>query len=333
MSDTKNATVDSSAPVATSKGASWANWVIGVQGPLLGLILLCVIFSFTTNVFFSVRNALNILDQVTVLGILAVGMTLVIVIGGIDLSVGSILAFGMMVMGWLKDSFNVPLPLAILIALLCGAVCGLINGLLVTKARLPAFIATLAMMSISRGLANIVTDGRQVVGFPDWFTSLSTVRHFGFLSITVALFLILVAITWIYLRYRSAGRSLYAIGGSAEVARLAGIKVQTLTIWVYIAAGTLAGVAGIAQASRLDSSEPSAGLGYELDTIAAVVIGGASLSGGIGGIGGTIVGVLIIGVLHNGLNLIGVSPFIQQVIIGAVIAVAVMADTLRRKEA
>jgi ribose transport system permease protein len=333
MSDTKNATVDSSAPVATSKGASWANWVIGVQGPLLGLILLCVIFTFTTNVFFSVRNALNILDQVTVLGILAVGMTLVIVIGGIDLSVGSILAFGMMVMGWLKDSFNVPLPLAILIALLCGAVCGLINGSLVTKARLPAFIATLAMMSISRGLANIVTDGRQVVGFPDWFTSLSTVRHFGFLSITVALFLILVAITWIFLRYRSAGRSLYAIGGSAEVARLAGIKVQSLTIWVYIAAGTLAGIAGIAQASRLDSSEPSAGLGYELDTIAAVVIGGASLSGGIGGIGGTIVGVLIIGVLHNGLNLIGVSPFIQQVIIGAVIAVAVMADTLRRKEA
>ena len=333
MSDTKNATVDSSAPVATSKGASWANWIIGVQGPLLGLILLCVIFTFTTNVFFSVRNALNILDQVTVLGILAVGMTLVIVIGGIDLSVGSILAFGMMVMGWLKDSFNVSLPLAILIALLCGAVCGLINGLLVTKARLPAFIATLAMMSISRGLANIVTDGRQVVGFPDWFTSLSTVRHFGFLSITVALFLILVAITWIFLRYRSAGRSLYAIGGSAEVARLAGIKVQTLTIWVYIAAGTLAGIAGIAQASRLDSSEPSAGLGYELDTIAAVVIGGASLSGGIGGIGGTIVGVLIIGVLHNGLNLIGVSPFIQQVIIGAVIAVAVMADTLRRKEA
>ena len=332
MSDTKNAIVDASAPVATSKSASWANWVVGVQGPLLGLILLCVVFTFTTNVFFSVRNALNILDQVTVLGILAVGMTLVIVIGGIDLSVGSILALVMMVMGWLKETFDVPLPLAILVALLCGAVCGSLNGLLVTKAKLPAFIATLAMMSIGRGLANIVTDGRQVVGFPDWFTSLSTIRHFGFLSITVALFLILVLMTWIFLRYRSAGRSLYAIGGSAEVARLAGIKVQALTIWVYVAAGTLAGIAGIAQASRLDSSEPSAGLGYELDTIAAVVIGGASLSGGIGGIGGTIVGVLIIGVLHNGLNLIGVSPFIQQVIIGAVIAVAVMADTLRRKE-
>src|ERR1700752_594224 len=157
MSDTKNITAGATAPVAAPKNASWANWVVGVQGPLLGLILLCVIFTFTTNDFFSVRNALNVLDQVTVLGILAVGMTLVIVIGGIDLSVGSILAFGMMVMGWLKDSFNVSLPLAILIALLCGAVCGLINGLLVTKARLPAFIATLAMMSIGRGLAKFVT--------------------------------------------------------------------------------------------------------------------------------------------------------------------------------
>jgi ribose/xylose/arabinose/galactoside ABC-type transport system permease subunit len=238
MSDTKNAIVGPSTPIATSKSASWANWVVGVQGPLLGLILLCVIFTFTTNVFFSVRNALNVLDQVTVLGILAVGMTLVIVIGGIDLSVGSILAFVMMVMGWLKETFNVPLPLAIVIALLGGGVCGLLNGLLVTKARLPAFIATLAMMSIGRGLANIVTDGRQVVGFPDWFTSLSTVRHFGFLSITVALFLVLVVLTWIFLRYRSAGRSLYAIGGSPEVARLAGIKVQALTIWVYVAAAT-----------------------------------------------------------------------------------------------
>src|SRR6201998_1071244 len=128
MSDTKNATVDSSAPVATSKGASWASWVVGVQGPLLGLILLCVIFTLTTNVFFSVRNALNVLDQVTVLGILAVGMTLVIIIGGIDLSVGSVLAFVMMVMGWLKDTFSVPLPSAILIALLCGAAFGLVYG-------------------------------------------------------------------------------------------------------------------------------------------------------------------------------------------------------------
>ncbi len=275
--------------------------------------------------FLSVRNALNILDQVTVLGILAIGMTAVIVIGGIDLSVGSVLALAMMIMGWLRDTWNVPIPIGIAIALLAATGCGLANGLLVTKAKLPAFIATLTMMSVGRGLANIVTDGRQVVGFPDWFTALASVRNFGFLSVTVGLFVALVIVSWVFLNY-------HAIGGGAEVARLAGIHVQQLTLWVYALAGLLSGVAGIAMASRLDSSEPSAGLGYELDTIAAVVIGGASLSGGVGGIAGTVVGVLIIGVLHNGLNLSGVSPFVQQVIIGVVIALAVTFDTLRRKE-
>jgi ribose transport system permease protein len=226
----------------------------------------------------------------------------------------------------------VPIPIGIAIALLVATGCGLANGLLVTRAKLPAFIATLTMMSVSRGLANIVTDGRQVVGFPDWFTALASVRNFGFLSVTVGLFIALVIIGWVFLNYHAIGRSLYAIGGGAEVARLAGIHVQRLTLSVYALAGLLSGVAGIAMASRLDSSEPSAGLGYELDTIAAVVIGGASLSGGVGGIAGTVVGVLIIGVLHNGLNLSGVSPFVQQVIIGVVIALAVTFDTLRRKE-
>jgi ribose transport system permease protein len=320
------------APAKTKRKFGWANWVIGVQGPLFGLVLLCIIFSCTTNVFLSVRNALNILDQVTVLGILAIGMTAVIVIGGIDLSVGSVLALAMMIMGWLRDTWNVPIPIGIAIALLAATGCGLANGLLVTRAKLPAFIATLTMMSVGRGLANIVTDGRQVVGFPDWFTALASVRNFGFLSVTVGLFVALVIVSWVFLNYHAIGRSLYAIGGGAEVARLAGIHVQQLTLWVYALAGLLSGVAGIAMASRLDSSEPSAGLGYELDTIAAVVIGGASLSGGVGGIAGTVVGVLIIGVLHNGLNLSGVSPFVQQVIIGVVIALAVTFDTLRRKE-
>ena len=160
------------APAKAKRKFGWANWVIGVQGPLFGLLLLCVIFSFTTNVFLSVRNALNILDQVTVLGILAIGMTAVIVIGGIDLSVGSVLALAMIIMGWLRDTWSVPLPFGIALALLAGTACGLANGLLVTKAKLPAFIATLTMMSVGRGLANIVTDGRQVVGFPDWYESI-----------------------------------------------------------------------------------------------------------------------------------------------------------------
>jgi ribose transport system permease protein len=303
----------------------------GAQGPLIGLILLCVIFSFTSDHFLSVRNGLNVLDQVTVLGILAIGMTAVIVIGGIDLSVGSVLALSMMVMGWLARDMELPMALAILLGIGAGAVCGLASGLLITMARLPAFIATLTMMSVARGLANILTDGTQIVGYPDWFTALATVRNFGFLSLTVALFLVLVVVSGLYLTFRPSGRNLYAIGGSREVARLAGIHVGRVTIAVYAAAGALAGIAGMALASRLDSSQPSAGLGYELDTIAAVVIGGASLSGGVGSIGGTVVGVLIIGVLRNGLNLLGVSPFVQQVVIGLVIAAAVTFDTLGRR--
>ena len=319
-------------PTIVEEKKSWADWVTGVGGPLIGLVLLCVIFSLTTDVFLTWRNALNVIDQITVLGILAIGMTAVIVIGGIDLSVGSILAFSMMMMGWLYQSVGVPLGLAIVAGLLVGAACGLVNGLLITRAKLPPFIATLTMMSVGRGLANIVTEGRQIVGYPDWFTNLSTVRHFGFLSVTVAIFIVLSIISWAILRYTTIGRSLYAIGGSPEVARLAGIRVRQLTMSVYALSGLLAGLASVALACRLNSSQPSAGTGYELDTIAAVVIGGASLNGGVGGIRGTVVGVLIIGVLRNGLNLSGVSPFVQQIVIGVVIALAVAADTLRRRD-
>ena len=318
---------------AVRPGVSWASKLIGVQGPLIGLVALGVIFSFSTTAFLSVRNLLNVLDQVTVLGILSIGMTAVIILGGIDLSVGSVLAFSMMIMGWLSHDCNLPIIVSVVAALVIGGLCGWVNGALVTRAKLPPFIATLSMMTIARGLANIITDGRQIVGYPDWFDSFATTRYFGFLSLTVTLAVLLVIASWIFLRYRAAGRSLYAIGGSAEVARLAGIRVRHVTSWVYVASGLLSGLAGIVLASRLDSSQPSAGLGYELDAIAAVVIGGASLSGGVGGIGGTVVGVLIIGVLHNGLNLTGVSPFIQQVVIGVVIALAVSSDTLRRRGA
>ena len=318
---------------AKARRSSWlGGFVSGVQGPLIGLILLCVGFSLASPYFFSFRNALNVLDQVTVLGILALGATAVIITGGIDLSVGSVLAFSMMTMGWLNQDFGVPLGLAITVGILVGAACGLTSGLLITIAKLPAFIATLTMLSVARGMANILTDGQQIVGYPVWFTSLATVRYFGFFSVTMMLFIVLAVVGWIYLRFRSGGRNLYAIGGNSEVARLAGVRVRRLTIMVYTISGTLAGVAAMTLASRLNSSQPSAGFTIELDTIAAVVIGGASLSGGTGGIGGTVIGVLIIGVLRNGLNLLGVSPFVQQIVIGTVIAVAVAFDTLGRKE-
>lgn len=302
-----------------------------VQGPLIGLILLCVGFSLSSEYFFTLRNWLNILDQITVLGIVSIGMTAVIIIGGIDLSVGSSLALAMMMAGWLERIVGLPLEVSIFLGIMTGALCGLCSGLLIIWAKLPAFIATLAMMSVARGIANLLTDGRQVVGYPDWFTNFATVRLFGFVSITMLLFVVLAVLAGLYLRFRANGRNLYAIGGSTEVARLSGIAVNKITLIVYGVSGLLAGIAAMTLMARLDSSQPSAGVGLELDTIAAVVIGGASLNGGVGSIAGTIVGVLIIGILRNGLNLLGVSPFFQMVIIGVVIAVAVSFDTMRRK--
>ena len=299
--------------------------------PLFSLIALCIVFSLASNTFLSVRNHVNVVDQLTVLGIMALGMTAVIVIGGIDLSVGSVLAVSMMVMGWLSNVQGVPMPIAMLAALVVGAMCGVVSGLLITRGNLPPFIATLATMSIARGLANLITDGSQIVGYPEWFSAMSIERYAGFLSVTVALFVILTIVAGIYMKYRAGGRALYAIGGSSEVARLAGIPVKRVTLAVYAVCGLLAGLAGVVMSTRLDSSQPSGGLGYELDTIAAVVIGGASLSGGIGSIFGTLMGVLTIGVLRNGLNLIGTSPFVQQIVIGVVIVLAVMVDANKRK--
>ncbi len=303
----------------------------GSGGALLGFILLFAIFSLTTPRFFSVNNLVNVVDQVTVIGVLAIGATAVIITGGIDLSVGSVLALSTMVLGWLSHDGGVPMWVAMLAAVAVGALAGLLNGLGVSIAGLPPFIATLAMMSICRGLANLVTDGQQIVGYPEWFYSLASTRYLGFFSVTAIVFILLAVVATVVLKYRPAGRKVYAIGGSAEVARLAGIKVRSVTTWVYVAAGALAGVGAIILASRLDSSQPSAGTGYELDVIAAVVIGGASLSGGSGRIAGTVIGVLIIGVLRNGLNLLGVSPFLQQIVIGLVIAGAVIVDVLRRR--
>lgn len=304
----------------------------GATGPLIGLLLLCLFLSFWTDTFFSVRNFLNILDQITVLGIMAVGMTLVILIGGIDLAVGSVMALTMMVMGYLNVEMGVPMVFAIIIALGAAALNGLVAGLLITKFNVPAFIATLAMMSIARGLANMITNGQQIIGFPAWFNMAAIIRYGGFLTLTVALMLVVFVLGILYQRYRYGGRALYAIGGNPEVARLAGINVTFMTVMVYVVCSVLAGLSGVVLGARLDSVQPSSGVGYELDAIAAVVIGGTSLSGGTGGIGGTIVGVLIIGVLRNGLNLLSVSPFMQQVVIGAVIVLAVTAETLRKRK-
>lgn len=321
----------SSGVVAANTEFSWKR-LIANNTPVIALILICIIMTATSPHFFRQRNILNILDQVTVLGIMSIGMTLVIIIGGIDLSVGAVLALSGMLLGWMAKLQGYPWPVAIVIAIIIGGLCGLVTGLLITKMNLPAFIATLAMMSIARGLANIITNGRQIISYPEWFVNLSVKRHFGFFPITVGLLVVLAVVAWLVVKYRPFGRSLYAIGGNPEVAYLAGINVKAVTTWVYVLCGLLCGLAGVVMATRLDSSQPSAGNGYEMNCIASVVIGGASLSGGIGSVGGTMMGVFIIGVLRNGLNLHGVSPFVQQIVIGCVIILAVTLDNLRRRE-
>jgi ribose transport system permease protein len=323
------------APAATPAKPTKARWeeqlLTGSRGPALGLLVLCVALTIYSPFFLTKDNLLNVIDQVTVLGVLALGMTAVIIIGGIDLSVGSVLALAMMVLGWLSHDGGLPVSLAVVGALIAGAAAGAVNGVLTTKAKLPAFIATLAMFSVARGLANVITDGQQIVGFPASFTDLASSRLLGWVSATVALLIVLYVAGWAFLRYRANGRALYALGGSPEVARLAGLRTRKLTIAVYTVTGLLAGVAAVILAMRLDSAQPSAATGYELDTIAAVVIGGAALSGGRGTIRGTLIGAFVIGFLVDGLVLVGVSVFWQEVIKGAVIVLAVAIDQIQQK--
>ncbi|MCB2010129.1 MAG: ABC transporter permease, partial [Geminicoccaceae bacterium] len=247
-------------------------------------------------------------------------------------SVGSVMALAMMVLGYLNVEAGMPMILALSGALVVAGLAGAASGFLITEFKVPAFIATLAMMSIARGLANMITDGSQIIGFPAWFNMSAIIRYGGFLTLTVAVMLIVFAVAILFQRYRAGGRMLYAIGGNPEVARLAGINVRHTTILVYTGCALLSGLAGMLLAARLDSVQPSSGVAYELDAIAAVVIGGTSLSGGTGGVGGTIIGVLIIGVLRNGLNLLNVSPFLQAVIIGLVIVLAVAAETFKHRK-
>jgi len=303
----------------------------GVHGPLVALIALVGVLCLTTPGFLTLGNLLNVLSQIAVWGILALGMTFVIISGGIDLSVGFVLSLATMVLGWSAKTLGLPMGTAMVLAVLTGSSCGLASGLLVARAGLPAFIATLAMYYVSKGLAHLLTGGSQIVDYPDWFLAYSYHHYFGVVSVTTALFIVLIVACWIFLAKRQPGRDLYAVGGSADVARLAGIRVALVTTGAYVISGTMAGVAGVVYASRVNASTPLAGAGYELNAIAIAVIGGASLGGGAGTIGGTVIGALFVGCLMNGLNLHGVSPHMQTVTIGLAIGIAACLDMLNRR--
>ena len=302
---------------------------------LLALALMVLALSLLSDRFLTVDNGWNILRQISVNLCLSIGMTLVILSGGIDLSVGAILALsGALAAGLLKIGIEIPgtdillqvTPSgAILIGLAAGAAAGWINGFAITRFKLPPFVATLGMFSIARGLTMLWTGGFPITGLGDAFGRLGTGVFLG-MPTPVWIMLALTGVFIVVTKRTRFGRHLYAVGGNVRAARLTGLNVSRITIAVYSLAGALAGVAGLIVTARLDSVQPNAGLGYELDSIAAVVIGGTSLSGGRGSVAGTVLGCLIIGVLNNGLFLLNVSPFWQQVIKGVVILLAVALD-------
>lgn len=300
-----------------------------LPGPLLGLVVVMVALSFMSPYFLTQRNLTNIVSQNADIGIMAVGAALVILIGGIDLSVGSTLALSLMSSAWLFREHGLPFALCVLIGVLVGATVGLINGVLSTYGRIQPFVATLATMSACAGLALYLTDGNPINGFPSWYLALTSNEILGIpLQAVILVAVYVIAAFW--LRYRPSGRALYAVGGNAEVARLSGLNVTRIRIGVYVVAGVLAALAGIIVGSRLDSAQPTAGTADLLNVIAVVVIGGASLSGGSGSMLNTFIGLLIIGVLNNGMSLLNVSPNLQPVVIGVAIIVAVLTDRTSR---
>ncbi len=295
----------------------------------LGLIALCFVLSILSPVFFTYSNITNIFLQASVNGLLAIGLTFVIITSGIDLSVGSILALSGIAMGNAMTS-GMPLIAALLIGIGVGFLCGLFNGFIITRFNMPPFIVTLGMMSVARGLALYWTNGGQIYGFTKEFRWIGSGEVLT-IPVPVIIMLIVAVIAAFILKYTRLGRYTYAIGGNHEATRLSGVNTDKYLRNIYGISGFMAGLAGVVLAARLNSAQPIAGMGYELEAIAATVIGGTSLSGGVGTIFGTIVGALIIGVIRNGLNLLNVSSFLQQVVIGSVIILAVLIDSIKKK--
>jgi ribose/xylose/arabinose/galactoside ABC-type transport system permease subunit len=299
-------------------------------GTLIGLVLLCAGLWILTPHFLTVSNLVNVVEQTSINAIVAVGMTFVILSGGIDLSVGSIVALAGVVLGTsLQGGHSV--VVAVALALAAGSSCGLGSGALIGWGGLPPFIVTLGTMSIARGAALLFTEGRPISGFDAGFRVLATGRV-GFVPAPVMAMAIVYAAAHFVLAWTIFGRYVYAIGGNEEATRLSGVAVRFHKTMIYGVSGLTSAIAAVMLTARLNSAQPIAGINYELDAIAATVIGGTSLMGGAGSLGGTLVGALIMGVLRNGLNLLGVSSFLQQIVIGGVIVVAVLLDTVLKRK-
>jgi ribose transport system permease protein len=306
------------------------NRVLGGQivGPLLALVVIVAIVSLTTDRFLDWGNLSNLALQVSVVSIVAIGATIVILTGGIDLSPGSAIAFLTLLLAILIKTMGVPLPIAVALVILAGAGLGAINGVIVAYLRVPSFIATLAAFSGYRGLAFMLTEGAPVVSVsPD----LSNIFYGTFLGLPLPFFYVVVAFAGfaIFLNHTPTGRRFYAVGGNAHAARLSGIRISTIHLSAFVLAGICYGAGAVLFAARLNSGSANYGSGMELQAIAASVIGGASLSGGRGNVLGTLIGALIITIVQNAMNLNGVQSAVQAIVVGLIILLAVGLDMWR----
>jgi inositol transport system permease protein len=304
--------------------------VLKKYGIFIILILLIILMSILTPHFLTATNMVNIVRQMSIIGIIAIGVTPIIITKGIDLSSGSLIALvSVVVASFAQGDFPLVVPIAA--ALGVGLLLGLINGTLIAKGLLAPFIATLGMMTAARGAAMLYSDGRPIGGLSESFTFIGQGIVFG-IPVPVIIFGLVGLVTWVLLNKTKVGKYIYAIGGNEQAAVTAGINVSRIKMMVYAYAGLLGGIAGMILTSRIASGQPQAGVMFELDAIAAAVIGGTSLFGGIGTVGGTIVGALIIGVMNNGLDLLGVSSYWQQIVKGAIIVAAVYIDSRKNRK-
>jgi ribose transport system permease protein len=321
-------------PMRTSKNVNsgFLSMIKSNIGIIAVLMLLCIVLSITSPVFLTTNNLITVFRQISNNVFLALGMTLVMILAGIDLSVGAIVALaGTLTVGFIVGS-GMPIWLAILCGLLIGAFIGFLNGAIVTQFRLPAFMVTLATMNIAQGIAYLYSGGQSERITNDAYTIIGTGKLFGFLPYPV-LYMILLAIIFIILLNKTKlGTYIYAIGGNREAARLSGVPIKKVEIAVFTLTGLLAAFAGIVLSARMYSGQPSVGSGYEMDAIAACVLGGVSMAGGRGKISGTIFGAMVIGVISNGLNLMGVSSFWQLVFKGIIILIAILIDAQKGKK-
>ncbi len=332
MAEEKTAAVSNTAGSRFSKAAKiYFKENLGIIVALLVLCIFLAVNPLTSSSFLTQKNVFNVLRQISTNLYLACGMTMVIILGGIDLSVGSIIAMSGCVAAGCVSRYNLPLAVALLCGVLVGLVVGMFNGYVISSTTIPPFIVTLATMNVAKGLAYVYTGGSPVrVVTKEW--QFVGAGYIGPVPTPVVLLVIVLLVTAIIMNKTKLGRHLYAVGGNAQAAEFSGISVAKVKFLVHTYSGIMAGLAGIVLASRMYSGQPTAGDGAEMDAIAAVVVGGTSMAGGSGKIGGTIIGGLIIGVLNNGLNLMNVNSFWQYVVKGCVILLAVYLDYIRNKK-